>query len=179
MGSGASGKDEFTAAWYTRAMADTLRALQDTYAPHNECFGCGPANAQGLRLKSRVETLPDGSEDVVADFTPAPWHLAFAGVVNGGIIGALLDCHSNWAATYALMKAQGAATPPCTVTADFHVKLKKPTPLQALRLHARAVDIQGDRAVVEATLTAEGKVCATCRGTFVAVKEGHPAYHRW
>ena len=24
-----------------------------------------------------------------------------------------------------------------------------------------------------------GKVCATCRGTFVAVKEGHPAYHRW
>ena len=26
---------------------------------------------------------------------------------------------------------------------------------------------------------ANGKVTATCRGTFVAVKEGHPAYHRW
>ncbi|MDQ3284052.1 MAG: PaaI family thioesterase, partial [Acidobacteriota bacterium] len=24
-----------------------------------------------------------------------------------------------------------------------------------------------------------GKVTATCRGTFVAVKEGHPAYFRW
>jgi hypothetical protein len=24
-----------------------------------------------------------------------------------------------------------------------------------------------------------GKICATCRGIFVAVKEGHPAYHRW
>jgi len=31
----------------------------------------------------------------------------------------------------------------------------------------------------QAELTANGKVCATCRGTFVAVKEGHPAYHRW
>ena len=26
---------------------------------------------------------------------------------------------------------------------------------------------------------AAGKVTATCRGVFVAVKEGHPAYHRW
>ena len=34
-------------------------------------------------------------------------------------------------------------------------------------------------AVVEATLEAGNKVTATCRGTFVAVKEGHPAYHRW
>ena len=24
-----------------------------------------------------------------------------------------------------------------------------------------------------------GEMMATCRGTFVAVKEGHPAYHRW
>ena len=31
----------------------------------------------------------------------------------------------------------------------------------------------------EGTLTGDGKVCATCRGTFVAVKEGHPAFHRW
>jgi len=39
--------------------------------------------------------------------------------------------------------------------------------------------VKGDRATVEATLSCEGKVCATCRGTFVAVKPGHPAYHRW
>jgi len=28
-------------------------------------------------------------------------------------------------------------------------------------------------------LSAGGKICAICRGIFVAVKEGHPAYHRW
>jgi hypothetical protein len=28
-------------------------------------------------------------------------------------------------------------------------------------------------------MTSAGKLTATCRGVFVAVKEGHPAYHRW
>jgi hypothetical protein len=28
-------------------------------------------------------------------------------------------------------------------------------------------------------LMAEGKICASGKGLFVAVKEGHPAYHRW
>jgi acyl-CoA thioesterase FadM len=78
------------------------------------------------------------------------------------------------------MKKRGAASPPCTVTADFHVVLKRPTPMDApLHLRARVVESRDDRATVEATLEANGKVTATCRGTFVAVEEGHPAYHRW
>ncbi len=150
-------------------------SLQERYAPHNLCFGCGPSNEKGLRLRS----LPDG-DGVVADFRPEPHHQAFSGVVNGGIVGALLDCHSNWAATYALMRANKTETPPCTVTADFHVKLKRPTPIDAvLHLRAQAVKIEGDRALVEATLEANGKITATCTGTFIAVKEGHPAFHRW
>ena len=56
------------------------RSLQETYAPHNECFGCGPANAKGLRIRSML-----ASEGLVCDFTPAPEHIAFPGVVNGGI----------------------------------------------------------------------------------------------
>jgi acyl-coenzyme A thioesterase PaaI-like protein len=48
-----------------------------------------------------------------------------------------------------------------------------------LALRARVVESEGDRAVVEATLSAAGKVTATCRGTFVAVRAGHPAFHRW
>ncbi len=150
-------------------------SLQDTYAPNNRCFGCGPANPQGLQIKS----FPEGDE-LVAEWRPQPWHVAFDGILNGGICGALLDCHSNWAAAYHLMRQSGESTPPCTVTADFHVVLKRPTPLDALlHLKARVVESQADRAVVEATLEANGKVTATCRGTFVAVKPGHPAYHRW
>ena len=155
-------------------------ALQDHFAPHNACFGCGPANEKGLRLKSRVTPDWASTGEVVCDWTPSPHHEAFTGMLNGGIIGALLDCHSNWTAAYHLMRASGASTPPCTVTSDFHVKLKRPTPSGApVRLSARVVESREDRATVEATLSSGGVVTATCRGLFVAVREGHPAFHRW
>jgi acyl-coenzyme A thioesterase PaaI-like protein len=152
------------------------KSLQEIYAPHNECFGCGPSNPKGLRIRSFVE-----GDEVVAEWSGAEeHHQAFPGVLNGGICGALLDCHSNWAAAYHLMKKSGASSPPCTVTADFHVVLERPTPMDVpLEIRARIVDSAEDRATVEASIEANGKVTATCRGTFVAVKEGHPAFHRW
>lgn len=101
-------------------------------------------------------------------------------MLNGGIIGAILDCHCNWTAAYHLMKQSGADHPPCTVTAEYTIQLKRPTPTDApVLLSARVVDSKDDRATIEATLTAGGKVTSTCRGVFVAVKPGHPAYHRW
>ncbi len=152
-----------------------MPSLQETYAPNNRCFGCGPANEKGLRIQSRVE-----GEEVVAEWRPEAHHQAFDGILNGGIAGALLDCHSNWTAAHHLMKKADADEPPCTVTAEFHVRLTRPTPMDApLHLRAHVVESTEDRAVVDATLEANGKVTATCRGTFVAVKEGHPAYHRW
>lgn len=151
------------------------KGLQQTYAPQSICFGCGPANHQGLKINSVAQ-----GDVVVADWTPAGHHEAFPGILNGGIIGALLDCHSNWTAAYSLMKSRGDSQPPCTVTADFHVTLKRPTPSQGpVHLEAKPAQIDGDRVIVEATLTSAGKLTATCRGTFVAVKEGHPAFHRW
>ena len=151
------------------------QSLQERYAPQNRCFGCGPSNDKGLRIRS----FPEGDE-LVAEWRPQPHHLAFDGILNGGICGALLDCHSNWAAAHHLMNKRGAQTPPCTVTANFQVTLKRPTPMDApLHLRARVVESGDDRATVEATLEANGKITATCRGLFVAVEEGHPAYHRW
>jgi len=151
------------------------KSLQEQFAPHNACFGCGPANGRGLRIRS----FPRG-EETVASFKPEPYMEAFPGVLNGGIIGTLLDCHSNWTAARHLMNRHGAQTPPCTVTADYAIKLLRPTPTDVeINLAARVVESTDERAIVEAELVAGGKVCATCRGTFVAVKPGHPAYHRW
>ena len=157
---------------YTLAMSESL---QDRYAPNNRCFGCGPANKRGLRIKSRV-----GEGEIVADWQAEPHHQAFDGILNGGIVGTLLDCHSNWTAAYTLMTARGEDTPPCTVTAEFHVKLRAPTPMDApIHLRARPVQVEGDKVTVEASLEAHGKTTATCRGVFIAVKEGHPAFNRW
>jgi acyl-coenzyme A thioesterase PaaI-like protein len=78
------------------------------------------------------------------------------------------------------MKRAKADRPPCTVTAEYAIKMSRPTPTKdSVFLSARVVDLTDDRAVVEGTLSAGGKICATCRGIFVAVKEGHPAFHRW
>jgi len=156
-------------------MIDDGKSLQETYAPHNACFGCGPANPDGLHVRSIV-----AGDEVVAEWEPSQKYEAFPGVLNGGIIGSLLDCHLNWAATWHLMNKAGAERPPCTVTADYSIKLLRPTPTdQKIKLVARVVESTDDRAVVEGELIAHDKVCATCRGTFVAVKPGHPAYHRW
>jgi uncharacterized protein (TIGR00369 family) len=151
--------------------------LQETHAAHSTCFGCGPANPKGLRIRS----MADERETVTADWKPEAHHEAFPGMVNGGIIGSLLDCHSNWTAAYGIMKRSGALHPPCTVTAEYSVKLLRPTPSgETLHLEAKAVEFpRDDRAWIEATLSVGGQVCATCRGLFVAVKPGHPAYHRW
>ena len=152
------------------------QSLQEKYAPSSICFGCGPANAKGLKIRSVVQ----GAE-VVCEWHAQDHHQAFPGMVNGGIIGSLLDCHSNWTAAHHLMKHQGLEAPPCTVTAEYSVKLLRPTPAnETITLTARAVEtLKDDRAWIEAELIAGGKVCATCRGLFVAVKPGHPAYHRW
>lgn len=153
----------------------TSTSLQDRYAPKNRCFGCGPANEQGLRIKSFPR-----EDELVCEWRPQPHHEAYHNMLNGGICGALLDCHSNWTAAWHLMRLNELDTPPCTVTAEFHVKLLHPTPTDApVHLRAKVVESSTKKAVVEATLESQGRVTATCRGVFVAVKEGHPAYHRW
>ncbi|MCE2422840.1 MAG: PaaI family thioesterase [Gemmatimonadetes bacterium] len=159
------------------------KCLQEEYAPEMVCWGCGPANPEGLRLRSFAGPPeggkgPDGAPEVVAEWTPGLNHHAFPGVLNGGIIGTLLDCHANWTAAHWLMLQAGATEPPVTVTAEYSVRLLAPTPTDApVRLTARAVDSGPRRAEIDAELHSGGKVTATCRGVFVAVRQAHPAYH--
>ncbi|HMP78799.1 MAG TPA: PaaI family thioesterase [Pirellulaceae bacterium] len=151
-------------------------SLQDRFSPGSICFGCGPANVLGLRLQSHVQ-----GEQLVAQFVPLEHHQAFPGVINGGIIGTLLDCHCNWAAAWHLMKRLELTVPPGTVTAEYTIRMEKPTPIgEPLLLASWATDFHDRRATTEGTIaTLNGTVTARCRGLFVAVKEGHPAFNRW
>jgi len=150
-------------------------SVQEEHAPNSICFGCGPANEDGLRIRSfRSES---GLE---MEFSPKAEHQAFPGMINGGIIGTLLDCHGNWTAAMALMDRLGETEPPCTVTASYSIKLRRPTPYGAtLRISSEIEEIGEGRAKVLMSLRAGDEVCATGEGLFVAVKEGHPAFHRW
>src|SRR5207253_3488904 len=82
------------------------KSLQESYAPSMTCFGCGPANEKGLHIRS----FPQGDE-VVATFQPETYQEAFPGMLSGGIVGTLLDCHCNWTAAYHLMKQAGLDHP--------------------------------------------------------------------
>jgi acyl-coenzyme A thioesterase PaaI-like protein len=152
-----------------------IPSIQQRFAPDSRCFGCGPANELGLRLESRP-----GGDGLVASWMPAGHHEAFDGVLNGGIIGALLDCHSNWTAAWTLMSRRGADRPPVCVTADYHVRLFRPTPTdRPVVLTSKIVEATDERVTVESTLRSAGNVTASCRGTFVAVGPDHPAYGSW
>lgn len=162
----------------TRYTSGMSLSLQERFAPSARCFGCGPANAQGLRIRS-FPTGDAADAHVVCDFVPAAHHAAFENVLNGGIIGTVLDCHMNWTTIFHLMTRHGLDHAPPCVTAEFTVTLKRPTPMGPVHVDARVVSADEDRATVEAIMTAAGKVTAIGTGTFVAVKPGHPAYYRW
>lgn len=162
-------------------MAETpklpVRSLQERLAPRSRCFGCGPANEAGLQLRSFV--APDG-ETLVAEWTPRPEHEAFAGVVNGGVLSTLLDCHANWTAVHRLMRRDGLDRPPGCVTAELAVRSRRPTPSRVpLRLRAWVAEADERSVTVEATVEPEGSVTASGRGRFVAVGPEHPGFDRW
>ena len=153
----------------------TQIALQDQYAPHSSCFGCGPENKKGLNIKSIIQ-----EDKCVCNWTAEPHHEAFPGILNGGIIASLLDCHANWTAAYFLMKKDNKQEPDCTVTADFSITYLAPTPTkQNITLIAWVDFMKNTSAIIKAELYSQEKCCAKATGTFVAVKPGHPAYNRW
>ena len=138
--------------------------------PDGICFGCGPNNDKGLQIRSYVE-----GDRAVARWTPEPHHQAFPGILNGGIIGTLLDCHSNAAAWWALSDA--GTDPGPSVTAVYSIELLRPTPIdRELTLIAKVVETSSRKAVVEAHIEVAGEVTAKCRGTFVRPRpESAPA----
>jgi acyl-coenzyme A thioesterase PaaI-like protein len=146
-----------------------MKAFQDYYPDAmSYCYGCGRLNEHGHQIKSYW----DGDE-TVCHFQPKPYHTAIPGYVYGGLIASLIDCHSTGTAAAAAYRAEGRAMdtlPPLRfLTASLHVDYLKPTPLgPLLEIRGKIKEVKGRKVVVEATLLAEGVVCAC--GEVVAVQ---------
>src|SRR5437764_14272584 len=127
-------------------------SLQERYALKNACWGCGPANPDGLHIRSFPK-----NDEVVAEWKPEKKYEAFPGVLNGGVIGTLLDCHCNWTAAFALMNRSGADHAPCTVTAEYALKLlRRARTRDTVVLGAKLVDLLVERASARGTWPARG-----------------------
>ena len=136
-------------------------AFQDQGAVRH-CHGCGADNEKGLRIKS----FWDGDE-AVATWKAEPYHCGGTREnLNGGIIAALIDCHSlNLAIAQAYRSEQrpiGSAPRIGYVTAHMSVSYLKPTPIdQPIELRARIAKLEGRKAWVNCTLSSAGEVRAT------------------
>ena len=147
----------------------TQKAFQDYYSDDfSHCYGCGRLNEHGLQIKSYW----DGEESVVK-FLPNEHHIAIPGFVYGGLIASLIDCHCVGTAAAATYRAQGRDmdTEPSLrfVTGSLKVNYLAPTPLGVeLEIRGKVIEIKEKKVVVDATLLANNKVCAT--GNVVAVR---------
>jgi len=118
-------------------------ALQDQLPkehPARVCFGCGADNSSGLQIKSYMQ-----GDKVECRFRPAAHHTAFPGVLNGGIVATLLDCHGIWTAVgfFNARHLDPEVENPETMfmTRKMSVEYLKPTPMdQELLLQGRVVE---------------------------------------
>ncbi len=144
-------------------------AFQDCYPDDfSHCYGCGRLNKHGLQIKS----LWDG-EETVCIYNPDEKYMAIPGMVYGGIIASLIDCHSTGSAAAFAAKAEGRAidSEPAIrfLTAALHVDFISPTPMGVpLELRSKATEIKPKKVVISTVVSANGTVCA--KGEVVAVR---------
>ncbi len=136
----------------------------------NTCWGCGQSNSQGLRIESRWE----GEEAVCIWQGEAHHNAGRPNVMNGGIIAALIDCHSMCAAVDAFSRLEREATGQDAAelflgTVSLHVDYLAPTPIdQPLELRARITEMTEKKAVVNCSVRSGGK--ETARGEVIGVR---------
>lgn len=151
-------------------MEDTGPALQDVLKV--QCFGCGALNAHGLQIKSRW----DGDE-LVCHWQPPPHYIGHPGVVYGGAIASVVDCHAIWTAMATHCREEGialddrASPPPAFVTGRLLVNYLRPAAIdRPLELRSRVVD-RGERRSTVACRVLQGSTeCAAAEVVAVRMK---------
>jgi acyl-coenzyme A thioesterase PaaI-like protein len=148
------------------------RALQDALRVH--CFGCGSLNEQGLQIKSHWV----GAE-LVCRWSPRPHHIGYPGIVCGGVIAALVDCHCIWTALATACRDEGlpladTSPPPFAfVTGQLQVSYWKPASIdRPLELQANVADKGERRVQVACRVMQDGIECA--KADVVAVRVPSP-----
>lgn len=139
-----------------------MTAVQDHYPDaFAQCYGCGRLNEAGLR----VRTIRDG-DSWVCRFTPRPEQRAIKGIVYGGLVASLIDCHATGTAAGAATLHAGDEINQDDVrrfvTARLEVNFRAPTPMGVeLELRAATPEVRENKVVVDVELMADGKVTAT------------------
>jgi acyl-coenzyme A thioesterase PaaI-like protein len=128
----------------------------------HECFGCGTAHPNGLRVRCFRTAEGVASPVLIAGAYAGP-----PGVAHGGIVATYFD--------EILAGAVVRATGRVSVTGELTVRYVRPVPVDTPMLgRGRLVADHGRYVDVEATLEtlATGETLATARGRFFPLRDG-------
>jgi len=126
----------------------------------NHCFGCGPANPQGLHLVFSTDDAISGSPITKAHLQLDRLHEGPPGYVHGGIIATLLD---------EAMSKLNRSLDVLAVTRHMEIDYLRPVPLfQPLTLTGRHLQREGRKIFHQAEiLDANGLALARGKGIFI------------
>lgn len=146
-------------------------SFQELIEPEGTCFGCGAAHPDGLHIRSYWS---DDGTRAVATIMPSPCYVGWPGLVYGGFIAMLVDCHSNWTSIAWRYRAEGRepGTLPKidSVTGTLSIKYIAPTPMGVpLHLSAWVEGELGRKARVLCEVYAEETLTALGDSIFVRV----------
>ena len=149
-------------------MTEGKTAFQDRI-PDIHCFGCGPHNDGGLRIRSYWS----GPDEAVCRFTPSSHHCAGpTHLVNGGIISTLIDCHSCCTAMAEAYRRAGRdigeGDELIYVTGSLKITFRAPTPMGELTVRAKITETAEKKTALRCVVEAGGAV--TAEGEVVAVR---------
>ena len=119
-----------------------------------------------MQIKSYWE-----ENEVVCTWKPEEYHLAGNGVLNGGIIATLIDCHSLNTAIAFLSRTESteATKTGAFATGTLTVKYLHPAPIDnPVVLRARVTDMKEKKIIITSSLYSSEIECA--RGEVIAIR---------
>ena len=149
------------------------KAFQDMWPEElSYCFGCGRNNEHGFQIKSYWE-----GEEAVCTWKPEKYYMAGKGVLCGGVIATLIDCHCLNTAGAAVHKAEGReiGTKPFIpyATGTLQVRFIRPIPLhRPVVLRARVKEMKDKKIIVTCSVFSGKNECAS--GEIIAIQVPEP-----
>lgn len=130
------------------------------HMPGNVCFGCGRNNHDGLKISSYWE-----DDESVCIWESQEKYQGWKGILNGGILATLIDCHTMCTAMAAVYKAENRSIESSPIyryaTGTINVKYLKPTSNEKpIELRATVKEIKGRKVVLSCITKSDGEITA-------------------
>ena len=149
------------------------------HIPGNICFGCGKHNHEGLQIKSYWE-----GDEAVCIWQSQEKYQGWKGIMNGGILASLFDCHAMCTAMAASYKAENRPLSSLPLyhyaTASLQVDYLKPTPNDIpVEIRAKVTELKGRKVVLTCSSYSNGLKTADARMVAVRVYDSNSSENKF